>query len=101
MHAYDLTADLCRLDQALAVAQAARKPLFVGEFGVPGAPTEETRTKFAKLLSAIETHHVPLAALWVFDFDDQAKDWNVTATNERKWQLDAIQQANERMRKNR
>ena len=101
VHAYDLTADLCRLDQALAVAQAARKPLFVGEFGVPGAPTEETRTKFAKLLSAIETHHVPLAALWVFDFDDQAKDWNVTATNERKWQLDAIQQANERMRKNR
>jgi hypothetical protein len=101
VHAYDLTNDLGRLDQAMAVAQATKQPLFVGEFGVPGAATKEAKANFAKILSAIETQHVPLSALWVFDFNGQAKDWNVTATNDRKWQLEAIQQANERMRNSR
>ncbi len=97
---YDLATDIGRLDQAITVAQAVKKPLFVGEFGVPGATTGESKMKFAAILSAIETNRVPLAALWVFDFDDQAKDWNVTSTNDRSWQLDAIQQANKRMRSN-
>lgn len=98
---YDLATDIGRLGQARAVAQAERKPLFVGEFGVPGATTGESKMKFAKILLAIETNRVPLAALWVFDFDGQARDWNVNATNDRSWQLDAIQQANERMRRKR
>ncbi len=98
---YDLTTDIERLDQAMAVARAEKKPLFVGEFGVPGAASAESQLQFTAMLNAIETNHVPLAALWVFDFDGQAKDWNVTATNGRGWQLDAIQQANERMRKSR
>ena len=67
-------------------------------FGVPGAATAESKEKFAVILAAIETNRVPLSALWVFDFTSQARDWNVTATNSRSWQLDAIQQANERMR---
>ena len=95
---YDLTADIGRLAQAMTVAQAVKKPLFVGEFGVPGPATVESKMQFATILSAIETNHVPLSALWVFDFDSQAKDWNVTATNDRSWQLDAIQRANERMK---
>ncbi len=95
---YDLATDLGRLAQAMAVAQAVKKPLFVGEFGVPGVTTAESREKFVGIVTAIETNRVPLAALWVFDFSSQAKDWNVTATNGRGWQLDAIQQANERMR---
>ena len=95
---YDLTTDLERLPQAMAVAQTVKKSLFVGEFGVPGATTAESKEKFASILTAIETNRVPLSALWVFDFASQAKDWNVTATNDRAWQLDAIQQANERMR---
>jgi cellulase (glycosyl hydrolase family 5) len=98
---YDLTTDIGRLDQAMTVAQAAKKPLFVGEFGVPGAATGESKMKFATILATIETNRVPISALWVFDFDGQAKDWNVTTTNERSWQLDAIQQANERMRTSR
>ncbi len=98
---YDLTTDIGRLPQALAVARATKKPLFVGEFGVPGAATGESREKFATILSAIETNHIPLSALWVFDFEGQAKDWNVTATNHRSWQLDAIQQANQRLKSNR
>jgi len=98
---YDLVTDMGRLDQAMTVARAEKKPLFVGEFGVPGAATAESREKFASILTAIETNRVPLAALWVFDFDGQARDWNVTATNDRSWQLDAIQQANKRIRGNR
>ena len=95
---YDLTTDIERLAQAMTVAQAVKKPLFVGEFGVPGATTAESKEKFATILAAIETNRVPLSALWVFDFASQARDWNVTATNERSWQLDSIQQANERMK---
>ena len=94
---YDLTTDIERLAQSMTVAQAMKKPLFVGEFGVPGAATAESKGKFAAILAAIETNRVPLSALWVFDFASQAKEWNVTATNDRSWQLDAIQQANERM----
>ena len=94
---YDLTTDIGRLAQAMAVAKAVRKPLFVGEFGVPDTTTVESKEKFATMLAAIETNHVPLSALWVFDFASQAQDWNVTATNGRGWQLDAIQQANARM----
>ena len=97
----DLANDISRLDQAMAVARAQKKPLFVGEFGVPGEATAEAKESFAKILAAIETNHIPLAALWVFDFDGQAKDWNVTATNARSWQLDAIQQANQRMKNKR
>jgi hypothetical protein len=98
---YDLATDIGRLGQAMTVAQAERKPLFVGEFGVSGATTGKSKMMFAKILSAIETNRVPLAALWVFDFDGQAQDWNVNATNDRSWQLDAIQQANEQISRNR
>ena len=96
---YDLIADIGRLDQAMTVAKSAKKPLFIGEFGVPGATTAESKTRFEAILTAIETHRVPLAALWVFDFDAQALEWNVNATNNRNWQLDSIQQANLRMKK--
>ena len=93
---YDLTNDIGRLAQAVAVARSLKKPLFVGEFGVPGAMTEDTKAQFTSILGAIETNRVALAALWVFDFDSQASDWNVNTTNDRSWQLEAIQHANER-----
>lgn len=99
VRAYDLTNDLGRLAQAMAVAHVEKKPLFVGEFGVPGELTDETKANFTKILATLETNQVPLAALWVFDFDGQAKDWNVTATNGRTWLLDAVQLANERIRR--
>jgi len=68
---------------------------------VPGEDTEKSRQQFAGILSAIETNQVPLSALWVYDFTAQAKDWDVNPTNRRSWQLDAVQQANERMRRTR
>ena len=98
---YDLTTDLGRLVQAMTIARAVNQPLFIGEFGVPGAPTTETKQKLAAILAAIETNSIPLSALWVFDFASQSKDWNVTAANTRSWQLDAIQLANARMRNRR
>lgn len=99
IRAYDQATDVGRLNQALAVAKTVKQPLFVGEFGVPGDTTETSKQQFAGMLAAIETNRVPISALWVFDFAAQAKDWNVNPTNTRNWQLDAIQQANERMRK--
>lgn len=93
---YDQKEDCGRLEQAMTVARSVRKPLFVGEFGVPGRATEAAQAQFRSMLSQFEKLEVPLAALWVFDFPAQADDWNVTATNERRWQLDEIQQANTR-----
>ncbi len=95
---YDLISDIGRLDQAMRVSQAVKKPLFMGEFGVPGYDTDKSKAPFAQIITAIETNRVPMAALWVFDFDGQAKDWNVNATNGRNWQLDMVQEANARMR---
>jgi hypothetical protein len=80
------------------VAAQVHKPLFVGEFGVPGNPTPESRRRFAEVLAQIERLQVPLAALWVFDFDGQATDWSVTATNARAYQLQAVAEANRRLR---
>ena len=83
------------------MARREKKPLFVGEFGVPGADTPEARARFTLILSAMRTNQVPLSALWVFDYDYQANDWNVTATNARRWQVEAIQQANQELRRQR
>jgi len=88
---------------SLAVRAAARagKALFVGEFGAASRPPDGekgARARFAAILAAIEKAEVPLAALWVYDFAGQARDWNVTATNARAWQLEAIGRANQRIK---
>ncbi|MBM4036141.1 MAG: glycoside hydrolase family 5 protein [Planctomycetes bacterium] len=91
--------ELLRL--AVDVAVRAGKPLFVGEFGAPGVGPEAekgAKERLAALIAAIEKADVPLAALWVYDFAGQAKDWSVTASNARSWQLAAITEANERMK---
>jgi hypothetical protein len=60
--------------------------------------TAESKAKLTSILVAIRDQpRFPFGALWVFDFDGQSKGWNVSATNERSWQLDAIQQANARI----
>jgi hypothetical protein len=82
------TVELCR---------RFKKPLFIGEFGA-GEITNE-REQFLKLLAEIETAQVPLAALWVFDFIWQDTTYNITTTNARSYQLEAIAEANVRIRK--
>ncbi len=89
------------LSLAMQAAARAGKPLFVGEFGAPGVGPEAekgAKERLAALIAAIEKAEVPLAALWVYDFAGQAKDWSVTATNARSWQLTAIAEANQRIK---
>lgn len=77
------------------VSQQLNKPIFVGEFGGQGETPEEAEN-CRRLLKGILDHHIPLAALWVFDFKTQ-KEWSVTADNARAWQLDLISEANKRL----
>jgi len=95
VHAYG--GDVRRIREAQAAAAKAGKPLFVGEFGAPGPP-EKSEAEFRALLAAIEEAQVPLAALWVFDFSGQDRDWNVTPSNARAGQLRAVAEANGRIR---
>ncbi len=96
VHAYG--DDVNRIAETMEIARKAHKPLFAGEFGVEGAKTDKSVKEFTELLQTIEDERVPLAALWVYDHNDQDKSWNVTATNERAWQLQAVAKANERIR---
>ncbi len=85
------------LTLAMDTARKAKKPLFIGEFGASEAlGPEDVRKEFAEALSAVEKTGVPLAALWVYDFPLQDGTWNVTATNNRAYQLKAIQETNQR-----
>lgn len=93
VHMYEK--DLERLPLVLQAAQKLRKPLFVGEFGVPGKRAESEQA-FREQLAAIETQQVPLAALWTFG-GNQKDTYTVAAEGERSYQLEAITQANARL----
>jgi hypothetical protein len=96
LHLYE-DHDLGRLEQAVEAARKLNKPLFVGEFGAPGA-TPEAEAACRRQIKALHDHDVPLAALWVFDLSSQ-KDFSVTATNARAWQLELIDEANRAVRR--
>lgn len=76
-------------------AARLNRPVFLGEFGVKAeaGSYNESRKEFAKYLEAIRDAGLPLAALWVYDYSRQP-EWNVTSTNARAWQLDAVATAN-------
>ncbi len=94
VHIYADAAD--RLAEALRAARRVGKPLFVGEFGDPGEGPEANE-RFAALLHHVEELEVPLAALWVFDYAGQT-EWSVRQDNSRGYQLQAIAEANRRIR---
>ena len=94
VHLYEPEAD--RLAGAMQTARRLKKPLFVGEFGVQG-DSPETSRKLQALLRSIEETQVPLAALWVFDYQGQS-EWTVRPDNSRSYQLAAIAAANKRIR---
>jgi hypothetical protein len=94
------SSDANRIKQALMIGQKLKKPLFVGEFGVPGTPNEKSRVRFQEQLDLIERENIPFAALWAFDFSGQAADWNVTTANARSEQLRAVSELNRRLRMN-
>jgi predicted GH43/DUF377 family glycosyl hydrolase len=87
--------DHTRLAAAMDVSRKLNKPLFVGEFGVE-SNTPEDAARLRRMVAALQASQVPLAALWVFDFQHQ-QDFSVTATNARAWQLDLIAEANRTM----
>ena len=81
------------------ISLKARKPLFIGEFGAPlTLGKDNERSRFLELVNAIEANKVPLSAVWVFDHAGQNKDWNVTFDNERRYMLELIAKANQRMK---
>lgn len=83
---------------ALDVAGRAGKPLVIEEFGSDEKKgAEVARKEFEQVLSAIERTRVPMAALWVYDFEGQKDTFNVSASS-RAYQLKAISAANARMR---
>ena len=83
------------MTQAMAISRKLNKPVFVGEFGVPG-DTIAAKLNFYKLLKSIEDNEISLAALWVFDFGTQP-NYNVTTETGRSWQLEAIAEANKKL----
>ena len=97
VHAYGEEARR-RLDWLRRAAAHLGKPVFVGEFGVQAdkGTEAEQRQEWSRLLSDLVAAGFPLAALWVFDYPRQP-EWNVTASNARAWQLDAVAEANRRL----
>ena len=93
IHTYQDVQD--SIPQMMAMARKLKKPLFIGEFGVPGTGAEVGEV-FAHMLGMIEKERVPLAAIWVYDFGHQT-DYSVTGSNERSYQLKAVGEANERI----
>jgi hypothetical protein len=87
-----------RIAWAVRAAKSIKKPLFIGEFGVPGTGPE-VKEEFRRMLRIIEESPVPLAALWVFDLPSQNADYNITTDNERSYQLREVAEANARVQK--
>jgi len=83
------------LETSVRIAKAAGKPLFLGEFGSNEASGQtQAKATFDELLSGIQSSGVQASALWVYDFTGQATTFDVTSTNDRAYQLQAIAAAN-------
>ncbi len=100
IHCYnDMMPNWRRLPDAAAAARKLGKPLFVGEFQysyncAPDSP--EARKDMKDFLAMLDQLQIPLAAVWVFDFPNQEKDRNITATNKRAWELELLREHNDR-----
>ena len=82
-------------------ARRARKPLFIGEFGVQSRGDKaQEQAVFEELLAAIEKHRVPLSAFWVYNYAGQDNQWNITLDNQRSNLLRLVSQANRRLQRN-
>jgi hypothetical protein len=87
-----------RLASSAKAAELLKKPLFVGEFQVDEIDSPQARTNLQQCLEAFRELRIPLAALWVFDFPLQEKDFNVSHRNARVWQLETIGKWNRSLR---
>jgi hypothetical protein len=89
-------ADIVRI--ASGCAKQAQQALFIGEFGVGRThTTHSAREQYDQLFDAILKNPVGLAALWVFDFQHQEGELNVSRHNDRSYVLTMIRQANQQL----
>ena len=84
--------ELIKLSNELA--DSIGKPLFIGEFGVPNSYSNQMKNIYEEYISAIKKYKIPLAALWVYDFNSQNVEWNSTFENERAYMLEKISEIN-------
>lgn len=92
-----VTSRLHYLQWLRGVADEAKRPVFVGEFGVPVSKDGlDVRHAFQALLNDMDAARIDLAAFWVFDLPSQQKDWNVTYDNDRAYMLELTAEANRR-----
>jgi hypothetical protein len=82
--------DWRRLDTVARAARDLKIPIFVGEFQIEDPDSEHASEAFEQRLSEIRRLKIPLAAIWVFDYAAHEKDFNVSSTNRRQWQLKMI-----------
>jgi len=84
------------LGPVVAQARALKRPVWIGEFGLPyKGDEEEIRAKFVGLIDAMERTGVDLAAVWVFDLANQP-DWTLTFGGPRAGLLRLVAEANRR-----
>jgi hypothetical protein len=88
---------------AMTACKGDGKALFVGEFGAAddgkhGGP-QGPRREHEALLDAIVSSGVPLAAIWVFDLEQQKDTFSITPTNDRAYLLELVSEANSRMKR--
>ena len=85
----------------MEISKRAGKPLYMGEFGPTNRDNtvEQEKQQFEAALDLMVTTKVPLSALWNFDFEhvDQGR-WNITEDNHRAYMLDALQEANKKLK---
>ncbi|RTL33113.1 MAG: hypothetical protein EKK47_02935 [Burkholderiales bacterium] len=68
---------------------------FIGEFGVPQSGDQDRdQAEFKELLEAVMQTNAKYAALWVYDFKPQERQWSVTFDGPMAYQLQAIMAAN-------
>lgn len=87
------------IQTSMHIAVKSKKPLFIGEIGASGKSGKKNAHKeFKEIIKGIKASKVPLAALRVFDFSYQNMDWNITASNGRQHQIEAIRKFNDHLK---
>jgi len=102
VHEYGASAP-ANIARVAVLAARWHKPVFVGEFGVPGSKAKSRRLFNAMLQSIVESN-IALSAVWAFDEPHQTygkEDYSITATNNRRYMLAAIESANLRLMRGR
>ncbi len=90
IRAYSSSEDIPRIANYARAAAESRKALFVGEFGVNTAVSQNPQSDYNQFLAACRV--APLVAMWDYDrTGDAANDgMNATLTNSRSWMLTAL-----------